>query len=349
MTKLNDKQRLERRKLKKRCNVCGKDMLAYHTKRLNKVMSYCSYGAKSCEMEGRVQQQKESPKYEAHLERCRQRTKENQKKIHGRDCVQCGEWFEFTIGVRTYRQVSKSEAVAKTGSRDWGGRVEKSVPFIYSSQKYCNKKCYDMAMRIAAKKWARPLAVKVEGVCHRPGCSNIFTTTKGRLERSHRPKKYCSQDCSVKHYRELHPEMVEKNYLRHLNRMRNNREAQLKRNTYMRLIRKTNPSYAVACRLRGRVRGALMDAGQKKRLSTAELVGCSFKDLVIHIESKFTVGMDWDVFLNSRGGIHIDHITPCAAFDLTKEEEQRECFHWSNLQPLWAVDNMKKGKKIYTP
>ena len=344
--RLNDKQRAERRKLKKKCDECGKEMLAYRHECPNRILNYCSYGAKSCESKARMREQKGSPQYEAHLARCRQRTKENQKKEHGRNCVQCGEWFKFTIGVRKYKKVSKAEALAKGGSRDWAGRVEESIPFIYSSQKYCNMKCYNLAMRIAAKKWARPLVEKVQRVCNRPGCSNTFTTTKGRLNSSYKPRRYCSQACSVKHYRELHPEMVEKNYLRHLNKIRNNREAQLKRNTYMRLLRKTSPSYAMACRLRGRVRSALIEAGQKKRLSTAELVGCSFDDLVIHVESKFTAGMNWDVFLKSGGEIHIDHIMPCAAFDLTKEEEQRECFHWSNLQPLWAVDNMKKGKKI---
>ena len=45
-------------------------------------------------------------------------------------------------------------------------------------------------------------------------------------------------------------------------------------------------------------------------------------------------------------GWHIDHIIPCAAFDLTKEEEQKKCFHYSNLQPLWWIDNLKKSNKM---
>ena len=43
--------------------------------------------------------------------------------------------------------------------------------------------------------------------------------------------------------------------------------------------------------------------------------------------------------------IHIDHIKPCAKFDLTKKEEQEKCFHYTNLQPLWACDNLMKGSK----
>ena len=52
--------------------------------------------------------------------------------------------------------------------------------------------------------------------------------------------------------------------------------------------------------------------------------------------------MSWD----NQGEWHIDHIIPCASFDLTNEEEQEKCFHYTNLQPLWAIDNMVKGCKI---
>jgi hypothetical protein len=45
-------------------------------------------------------------------------------------------------------------------------------------------------------------------------------------------------------------------------------------------------------------------------------------------------------------GWHIDHIKPCASFDLRKPSEQRKCFHYSNLQPLWAKDNLQKSDKI---
>ena len=47
----------------------------------------------------------------------------------------------------------------------------------------------------------------------------------------------------------------------------------------------------------------------------------------------------------NHGIWHVDHIRPCASFDLTKDEEQRECFHYKNLQPLWGPDNLAKGSK----
>lgn len=73
--------------------------------------------------------------------------------------------------------------------------------------------------------------------------------------------------------------------------------------------------------------------------STRELVGCSWRELKAHIESMFKDGMNWD----NRSSWHIDHIKPCALFDLTKTDEQRKCFHFTNLQPLWAAENLRKS------
>jgi hypothetical protein len=74
-----------------------------------------------------------------------------------------------------------------------------------------------------------------------------------------------------------------------------------------------------------------------------ELLGCTIDFFKNHLESKFVEGMSWQ---NYGKGWHIDHIIPCVSFDLSKPEEQRKCFHFSNLQPLWAVDNIRKGTKI---
>ena len=99
--------------------------------------------------------------------------------------------------------------------------------------------------------------------------------------------------------------------------------------------RDTDPSY----RLRHNLSTRLYLAVQKKHGNTMELTGCSKDELFTHIASKFIEGMNWENY----GDWHIDHIKPCASFDLTDPEEQKKCFHWTNLQPLWAIDNMRKG------
>jgi len=90
-----------------------------------------------------------------------------------------------------------------------------------------------------------------------------------------------------------------------------------------------------------RVFSALIRAGVRKSLRTMELVGCSPEFLRKHLERRFQRGMTWLNF----GQWQIDHIRPCASFDLRNEDQQRECFHYTNLQPLWASQNYKKSDK----
>ena len=71
------------------------------------------------------------------------------------------------------------------------------------------------------------------------------------------------------------------------------------------------------------------------------MIGCSILELKQYLELKFKKGMTWDNY--SFYGWHVDHIKPCASFDLTDIEQQKECFHYTNLQPLWCNDNWIKG------
>ena len=96
--------------------------------------------------------------------------------------------------------------------------------------------------------------------------------------------------------------------------------------------------YKLTLLSRSRVKAALKGRGAKSR-KTVQLIGCSIDHLRQHLEAQFTEGMTWD----NHGEWHIDHIKPCAAFDLTCERQQRECFNYTNLQPLWASDNLTKG------
>lgn len=107
---------------------------------------------------------------------------------------------------------------------------------------------------------------------------------------------------------------------------------------------KTDISYRILKNLRSRIRFALKKGEIKKADTTENLLGCTVPEFKTHFTSLFTKDMSWDYFM--AGKIHIDHIIPCAKFDLTNEEQQRICFHYTNLQPLWSTDNLKKGAKI---
>jgi len=97
----------------------------------------------------------------------------------------------------------------------------------------------------------------------------------------------------------------------------------------------------LAHNLRSRIGSAIKHCYGEKSTSTMKLLGCTVNEVRDHIESQFTEGMTWDNY----GEWHIDHIKPCASFDLTIDEEQKKCFHYSNLQPLWAEDNIRKSDK----
>lgn len=104
-----------------------------------------------------------------------------------------------------------------------------------------------------------------------------------------------------------------------------------------------NPQFKIKAACRTRIRTALLYKTTKSSRS-GQLIGCSASFLMTHIESLWLPGMSWANY--GVFGWHIDHKKPCAAFDLTSEVEQRKCFHWSNLQPLWAKDNLTKNDKF---
>ena len=104
---------------------------------------------------------------------------------------------------------------------------------------------------------------------------------------------------------------------------------------------KTDPIFKIIRYQRRRMRAVLK--GEFKCKSTIELLGCSAEYCWNHLEQQFKPGMTRDNY----GLWHVDHIIPCASFDdLSDTKQQKKCFHYTNLQPLWAVDNMKKGAKL---
>jgi len=107
---------------------------------------------------------------------------------------------------------------------------------------------------------------------------------------------------------------------------------------------KTDPVYKLKNNLSSQVRGAFTKKGVCKSKKSMELLGCDIETAKKHIESLFTEGMTWEN--HGLYGWHIDHIIPIDFFDLTNEEEQKKCFNYKNLQPLWADDNIHKSNKL---
>ena len=132
---------------------------------------------------------------------------------------------------------------------------------------------------------------------------------------------------------------------------RDRKNAQALKRTLHKL--KTDPIYRLQFNIRSRIKAAFRLKKATKCKKSEELLGCSIKIAKEHLESKFLPTMSWE---NYGKYWHIDHIVPCNSFDLSTEEEQKKCFHYTNLQPLFAVTqiingieyvgNLNKGDKL---
>jgi hypothetical protein len=116
----------------------------------------------------------------------------------------------------------------------------------------------------------------------------------------------------------------------------------LKQYAYTNNRRKTNIPYKLSCNLRSRLNSAINN--NYKSGSAVRDLGCTIEELKKYLESKFQPEMSWDNW--TTDGWHIDHIKPLASFDLTDKNQLLEACHYTNLQPLWATDNITKSDKI---
>lgn len=107
---------------------------------------------------------------------------------------------------------------------------------------------------------------------------------------------------------------------------------------YMRKQRAVNPQYLMRDRLQARLNFVLSSSGQKKSATLEKYIGCTCSELATHIQAQFVSGMSWE----NKGSWNIDHIRPCASFDLTDFAQAQVCFNWRNLSPLDETANKAK-------
>jgi hypothetical protein len=157
-----------------------------------------------------------------------------------------------------------------------------------------------------------------------------------RAERYRLNKAKMSKKCSEKYF---------------ANHEENKRKAREKRNANKERINflqrqkyKDDIQYKIATCLRAHVYNAMKCAETKKYDEIDQLTGCSYNALREHLERLWLPGMSW--LNHTKKGWHIDHIQPIASFDLTDPDQQKKCFHYINLRPLWAVDNQIKNSKF---
>jgi hypothetical protein len=190
-------------------------------------------------------------------------------------------------------------------------------------------------------------------------CNEEFPLTIEFFEKHSKTKsgfgsycKSCQKAYRKQYYQENKEESLKKdrqNYQKNIEQRRvwhrewykkNQKKIQAGQTILRRNKRRNNLQYRLACNLRNRLNKALKNITKSE--STKKLLGCTMEELKTHLQNQFSTGMSWDNY----GQWHIDHIRPCASFDLSDPEQVKQCFHYSNLQPLWAKDNLLKGSKL---
>lgn len=254
------------------------------------------------------------------------------------------------------------------------------------TSKYCSKKCANLfrSKNSIRSIKSNTLSIDIVKVCEI--CDTKFTTTNKRkkfcckkcslrsdvLKRLKNTVKLCEvcgtefkntggnrKTCSIEcgkiffkrlntlEYLKQNPETYKymseyrsKKYFKNKDRYRN------KRTELARKYRKTNTRYRIMNLLRHSV--YMRIKYDKKSNKTIELIGCSVIDLINHLQTTAISNgyLEFDINNYSGRKYHIDHIIPCSLFDLTKEEEQKKCFNYTNLQILSAKENLQKSNKF---
>ena len=203
-------------------------------------------------------------------------------------------------------------------------------PKTRMSQIYCSQRCADIAGRYAWRDRNRNKFRESENRRKQAKYANDPEYRSRKLKAANEAFHNLSADekteRSRKNREQRDPEII-KEYHRNYHSERS----------------KIDIDFRLANSLRARVRAAITANNGSKAYRTMELVGCTIEELKDHLEQQFQPGMSWENY----GDWHVDHIKPVSSFKNlgTDEDVQRQCFHFQNLQPLWASENLKKSNK----
>jgi hypothetical protein len=179
------------------------------------------------------------------------------------------------------------------------------------------------------------------------GCKNIldkecFGKLKCSKDGLNTKCKKCNSKRSLKYHHDNNSEIKKERAKKY--REENGEKIRALYRSWLKEKRTTNPTYAFLLRIRSRLYWYFKNNNMNYKINKddMEMIGCSPTDLKLHLENQFVDGMSWENY--GHKGWHIDHIIPLSSAKTV--EEVLSLNHYTNLQPLWAVDNRKKGKKI---
>jgi hypothetical protein len=223
---------------------------------------------------------------------------------------------------------------------------QKEFQAKHFNQKICSKNCVKIQAKIAStqyyennEKHKHLNNKKVCVICGREfiksgNCQKICGDEKC-IKKNH--------DLYHKKYYEDHAESIQtyhQDYHKEYSK-NNKQQIQQSQNKYANERYATDTNFKMRHHLSNQIRHVLKH--NSKCAKTLELLGCTIEEFWIHLEKQFKPGMTRE----NHGLWHIDHIRPCCSFDLSDPEQQKICFHYKNLQPLWAEENLKKGGRYF--
>jgi len=230
-------------------------------------------------------------------------------------------------------------------------RVKAQVNSIQNrnGKDFCNKLCHDNHQKLLTA--SRLLAKEKEcSKCNQLKSFDCFSKDKHSPDGRTFTCKLCRKSI-IKEWQKKNPEKVRKLSKRFYEnnkrkildknaqyRKKNKKQIRKWTNEWSKNRKKTNIQYRLAGILRKRVKNAVKS--ENKFHPSLQLIGCDAKEFQTHIESQWQKGMSWEN--HGTYGWHIDHIIPVNTFDLTIEEEQKKCFHYTNCRPLWAKENLSR-------
>lgn len=153
---------------------------------------------------------------------------------------------------------------------------------------------------------------------------------------NNREKELCRKRLLYHNNKEVYQKKNKLNYEKHKEKY--NKASYLRKKERL----KTDIAFRIKDCLSSRVRQAIKH--RYDGVFTSDLIGCDIDFLRQQLENKFQPGMSWDNY--GLKGWNIDHIIPCSSFNLGDFEEQKICFNWANLQPMWSGENLDKGIRI---
>ena len=247
------------------------------------------------------------------------------------DCVKCAkDRAKKRYPIENKKRRLKTKEKLKSIIRICKRRLcdNQFTPKTRSDQVFCSERCADIQGK---EDWKKRNEKKYRN------SENIRKRNKYKNDEKYKKKQ------KQKRLSFYHSMTDEEKYI--FNKIRREKEDPLKRKKYHRNYQnqrnKHDLNHRLSGSLRARVRAALKSQNSVKSFKTMSLIGCTINQLWSHLENKFKPGMS----RKNYGKWHVDHIIPISKFNLKDQNQQKICFNYLNLQPLWKIENLRKSNK----